>query len=392
MFRTEGVFAGAFVCTRRLIAATVVVASHGCDGQVASDRQDTRLIANTVNVPRTPSLVRSRQNCAGKRCEIVLSQVGTISDTDAAIHLGERPSVQVSSRGDLIANGVNQILRYETSGAFVTAVGRNGAGPGEFMRLGTITLGPGDSVHAWDADAKRLSVFTPDIVFVRSLPLPHAPALVLADGSYLVAAQIRTRDRIGYPMHRVAATGEFERSFGSDVPQYRSDLRLLLTRVVGPGRDGSIWAAPPGQYRIERWDPVAGNRLESISLESSWFRESAQHVPALSSRPLPIITALWEDSLGFVWILSRDADSRWAASANPEAHRPVFREEMDAIYDWVLEVIDPDTRQAVTSIRFSDERRTRSPSRLLVSSEAGATMETVHKVWKPHLTLKEDLQ
>jgi hypothetical protein len=53
----------------------------------------------------------------------------------------------------------------------VRALGRRGDGPGEFRKVGAITVLLGDSLVTFDAALRRLSLWHPDAGFVRSIPL-----------------------------------------------------------------------------------------------------------------------------------------------------------------------------------------------------------------------------
>ena len=70
--------------------------------------------------------------------------------------------------------------------------------------------------------------------------------------------------------------GRVVRSFGTDEPQFRPDLRYILTRKVAPGQVGTVWAIAPARYILERWDPSTGELLQSTRIRSDWFRESAE--------------------------------------------------------------------------------------------------------------------
>ena len=63
-----------------------------------------------------------------------------------------------------IGDGLNnRVVLADSLGAVVGTVGRAGMGPLEFVQLGLVARWPaGDSVFAWDARARRYSVFSPD--------------------------------------------------------------------------------------------------------------------------------------------------------------------------------------------------------------------------------------
>ena len=77
------------------------------------------------------------------------------------------------SGGDVvIANGGSrQLLFVNKAGSLRAHVGRAGGGPGEFQQLTSMSVGPADSVYAYDGRAHRLSIFDPAGTYVRSVTL-----------------------------------------------------------------------------------------------------------------------------------------------------------------------------------------------------------------------------
>lgn len=92
------------------------------------------------------------------------------------------------------------LLFLDATGARLAATGRQGGGPGEFSALSWAQLGPGDSLHTWDWQQKRFSVFARDGRFIRSAPFPatglppnSAPIGALSGGRFLSATVHGTR-------------------------------------------------------------------------------------------------------------------------------------------------------------------------------------------------------
>ena len=66
----------------------------------------------------------------------------------------------LTPHGDLLVETGTTILHFDPRGHLIAAMGRNGRGPGEFVRISTILLLPGDSlVAAVDARRGRIVVF-----------------------------------------------------------------------------------------------------------------------------------------------------------------------------------------------------------------------------------------
>lgn len=99
--------------------------------------------------------------------------------------------------------GTQEIRWYDADGFHQLSAGGEGNGPGEFTGLGWLGVLAGDSVIAYDARQRRLSLFDANGVFVRSslieidrwvaMQFPVFSA-VLADGSLLATGRLIDRE------------------------------------------------------------------------------------------------------------------------------------------------------------------------------------------------------
>ena len=86
----------------------------------------------------------------------------------------------------------HQVIVFDSAGQFVQAIGREGTGPGEFQSPWRLALDVTDSLFIWDSRLARISVFDPNLNFVRAFPV--SPAWLInsikfrPDGSLVVAA------------------------------------------------------------------------------------------------------------------------------------------------------------------------------------------------------------
>jgi hypothetical protein len=104
-------------------------------------------------------------------------------------------AVRRSDGGIAVADmGLHTIRFYDATGSFISATGRKGGGPGEFERMDAFQLLPGDSLLTFDLRLRRVSIFTGDGSFVRSVNLKGSPDAGfprvmgrLGDGSLLVS-------------------------------------------------------------------------------------------------------------------------------------------------------------------------------------------------------------
>lgn len=68
--------------------------------------------------------------------------------------------------------GAGRLLLFGSDGLHQASFGRQGPGPGEFTRLGVVSLTPGDTIFVYDPSRRTLQVFHPEAGFVRSTALP----------------------------------------------------------------------------------------------------------------------------------------------------------------------------------------------------------------------------
>jgi hypothetical protein len=262
------------------------------------------------------------------------------------------------------------------------------------MLAGPLTA---DSITVHDNRLRKLSVIGPDLRISREYVYPFFPSIHFDDTLALVTQQVPTAAHIGYPVHVVNRAGTIIRSFGTDTPQFRADLRLLVDRIAGPAPGGFVWLAPPGKYVLEKWDPRTGRLIHRITPTASWFRES--YAPAghpLVERPNSLILQVREDSVGFVWVLIRDGDADWrqALSHEPSQHAEDSRmtpDRLDSAYDWVVEVLDAKSGRLAARYVFRSEVWTRPPNELFVTRAKTTGSAVSFDIWELKLiTLKED--
>jgi hypothetical protein len=251
-------------------------------------------------------------------------------------------------------------------GNTATAAQGNDLSVGYLGTVAQLLVGADDTVFIGHLLGPNVTALSKDLRLLPSIRSSYIPSMVLADGTFLVTKQIRTPDLIGFPMHVVDRQGRIIRSFGADVPQYRADQRLQTERVAGVGRAGTIWAAAPGRYEFERWDPSRGTRLEKVQVKSSWFIASST-MARVGERPNSMIVSLWEGD-GVLWVLTRTADAQWRRPANPGVERPHDASEYDRTFDWVLEAVDPVSAAVIAYSRFEKALWTAAPHFVISSS------------------------
>jgi hypothetical protein len=120
-------------------------------------------------------------------------EIGAVEGA-AEYQLGQvRGAVRLPDGTVVVADGTSRELRFfDPVGRFLRKAGRAGEGPGEFQGLDAVLPYRGDSIAAWDARQKRLSVFAADGTFVRAVTVREAGGLapgirgVFPDGSFVL--------------------------------------------------------------------------------------------------------------------------------------------------------------------------------------------------------------
>ncbi len=100
---------------------------------------------------------------------------GTPNGADAGI-LGRVVGVTRFKNGSLVVADRQSLSlhRFDTSGRSVGMIGRAGAGPGEFRTIQSMRRCAGDSLFVYDPSLLRISVFSPEGNFSRTIPLADA--------------------------------------------------------------------------------------------------------------------------------------------------------------------------------------------------------------------------
>lgn len=266
------------------------------------------------------------------------------------------------SRGRVYLAGpyASQILVFDSRGRFVRRIGRLGGGPGEFNGVGSFHVGPGDSLFVLDNPQSRLSVFSPDFEFVRSIPLALAPEVeneVLSDGSIIIGRSILTPDLAGHPLHLLSSEGTHLKSFGNLSGIFRPDVANILARAVSPSAGPFVWSGRQVEYTIDRINTETGRITQVIRRTAPWFpsRMRPQVGPEVT-KPEPMVTDLQEDEAGRLWVLLAIPDREWRkshVSPSPGAGHGTVT-DWQGFYDTRIEVLDPERGRLIASLRIPE--------------------------------------
>lgn len=128
----------------RIVAllATVSLAPLGCADQTGSEA----LSPNVWVVEEPPALVIGSETTSPESALNVVSDATRLSDGRIAVANGGLES---------------RLLLFSEDGQYLSTIGRNGEGPGEYEWITSVQAGPGDSLYVFDAALQRLTVFAP---------------------------------------------------------------------------------------------------------------------------------------------------------------------------------------------------------------------------------------
>lgn len=295
-----------------------------------------------------------------RSCRVTLDPLATLGDsTGAGMLEAEINNVVRDTRGRyFISDGQTpHIWVFDGRGTTVTRLGRQGSGPGEYRRPTAFLVGPGDSLHVFDASLSRMTVYAPDLTVARTEALEFRPDLY--DGAVVgrrlvINASIRTAERAGLPLHLLGPSGGILRSFGSATGVYRPDLGYGIRRSVTAGHGGSVWAAELNTYVLQQWD-TAGRLLRTIQREVEWFPTLWSYDINAASPPPPSITALLQSG-DTLWAMVKVADRNWRSaveSASPDGR--FFKvSDQNEYRDTMLEAIDTRSGRVVVSARIPE--------------------------------------
>ena len=242
------------------------------------------------------------------------------SDGGPENRLLDPTSIDVDSRGRIIVGDGNQVgwdavLVYDSLGRFQFQAGRDGQGPGEFSQLWWASSYRGDSLVAFDMSGDRLSVFSPEGVFARTIRVPALQVERGAPGTFGYTAGADAAYGDGYFLAYLRGTLDIESGPG---PAWYRHLLLRLSP------DGEAWDTL-GTFEISQqyWSGTTQEQL--------WFAPIA--VTAVGSDELYFGRG---DSFEIGRYDSRGRLTRLIRRAHEP--RPVTDELRGQLHDWYLDL------------------------------------------------------
>ena len=276
-------------------------------------------------------------------CEIRVDSVAVLG------RIGDAETLTGSSRVVRAASGrfyagptysPGKVAVYDAGGAFVQAIGHEGAGPGEVTSVEYLAVGPGDTLAVFGSD--NMVLFAPDFRVIRDTRFNAAPraGVVLPGGNAIIHAYYFDRESFGNPFHTFDASGARRRSFGEESGVVRGADLATQTRWLAPAAAG-VWTARPNRYEIELRDTTGTVQLR-VSRQPDWFEpwEAYPTGAPHQVKPPSQIVAVSEDGPQQLWILSYVAAASWRPSSQTGRELRVTPGTQDRLFDSVIDVID----------------------------------------------------
>ena len=174
--------------------------------------------------------MRVRKGPPATRLIEVLS-IGSLDGTEDAF--GRIMDAAMDGRGRIfVADDLSHTVKvFGRDGRFIQAVGGEGDGPGELRSPWGVALDAHDSLYVWDSETGRVSVYSPELTFARSIRVSPAwivTSLVVPVAGKMVMAAFATGDR--YPIKIVDGSGSPVQEAGQriEAPPYLSGFEGSL--------------------------------------------------------------------------------------------------------------------------------------------------------------------
>jgi hypothetical protein len=291
-------------------------------------------------------IVVDRPTCT--QCAIELAPVATIgSRADSFSFVLEGGSFEQDSRGFLYIGpriGSNEpgITVYDSRGKYVDVIGPRGAGPGELRYdPSKLLIVPGDTLYVFHNGA--VNVFGPSRRFVRKIEFPLSSvsqAIVLRDGRMVISLFYRTPELIGIPVHVFDPTGKRIASFGPQRAVLPGPVDTRSSLLARSNVDSLVWIAGRSRYELQLWS-TTGRHVRTLERQADWFKPWHGEIGDWRRhRQEPVISGVFQDSAGMLWVTLSVADADWRALPD-SAPESAASDDMDRFFDTVIEVIDP---------------------------------------------------
>jgi hypothetical protein len=239
------------------------------------------------------------------------------------------------------------VLLFDSAGAFVRSLVREGAGPGEVTRVASADYRNGRITMVDSRGDKWLVVdrFGTTISEQR-LGIEYGCIRAFAGDTVVIGSADQRPASAGYPLHLVTVSdGRVVRHFGSTSGEW--NVARPFAREVRISRGAAnriVWRADRGRLHFEEWT-IDGGLNRVITGTPDWF-PPVEIISRLGERPNTRLLRFLVDQEDLLWVLSRVADSRWQRVADRARTTPEGRIlNQNEYFDTRLDVFDLENRR-----------------------------------------------
>ncbi|MEP6835485.1 MAG: hypothetical protein ABJB74_19015 [Gemmatimonas sp.] len=268
-----------------------------------------------------------------------------------------------------VAEGGQLARIYDANGKFLRTAGRKGGGANDFDSPIAFLPLPGDSMLVFDHitgtqalnndQSTRALVVDSLYRVVRALHIPGALLPTTADGwpsRLLLTGPVVEDSAKGLTLHAVSAEQanvKILQSFGPGRNSTANNQTMANYQRVTTARDSTYWCADILRYRISHF-AKDGTLLGTIERAPDWFPiPSGDNMGKPDIPPPPKIFAIWQAADGMLWVFGQVAGKNWKDGwpklANDAKEVDFSALRNDKLYATVIEVLDPITRQVVST-------------------------------------------
>jgi hypothetical protein len=240
----------------------------------------------------------------------------------------------------------------------------------------------GDTLGVFDFLNRRLTIVSPELRTLRTVPANLMPAGVLPlDGRQFIATGlVRSPDHIGYAVHVVKIDPDglqVQRSFGGsgEIPSPTSggaEIAWYITPSIG----GRFWTSERLAYRIALWDD-AGRQHLVLERGPSWFRpQKTVWMGDAKTPPNPLGAGVSEQG-GILWTFTHVPDQSWqrAWPSIPSREAETKGPDIAEVVDTMIEAIDIASGRVLARIRIPQRVVNSLPGGRLVTFDHDANGE-----------------
>ncbi len=235
---------------------------------------------------------------------------------------------------------------FTPGGTFVGTLGKEGRGPGEYLRPSAALALEDGRTLIFDALQARVTVLDSRRQVISTLPLRShvVDALELPDERILVNGMVPSREKFGFPFHVLSLrNGAILESFGEEDSRAIVDPNVIRRIIIGR-TDRGIWVARRTEYLLELfgpdWEPV-----RTVRREAPWFPpESKVDLGRPDTPPYPFLKAGHLSRSGLIWVAvwvpHESWETAWEGIAVPPSGELRNHPPFDELFTTRLEVFD----------------------------------------------------